>query len=170
MPEAAPARRVETSRDGRRRLGILPKEKSPNRIVGDIRIVEEIEKVARNEVRCLGEVREAVDGLRKLGRATRAMPQLPCDKLWVRCARAHDARQRRRQRTRARPCGIGCIKNNQIGCMPQRGGGRGKAADECNIFRSFQQVAGRIFGEMHEQVGGGESRLERAGSGCRCAL
>src|SRR5215831_6933286 len=54
--------------------------------------------------------------------------------------------------------------------MPERRRSRGKAADECNIFRSFQQVAGRIFGEMHEQVGRSESSFEGAGSGYRRAL
>src|SRR5262245_65873401 len=54
--------------------------------------------------------------------------------------------------------------------MPERRRSRGKTADECNIFCSFQQVAGRIFSEMHEQVGRGESRFEGAGSGYRRAL
>src|SRR5262245_17162890 len=54
--------------------------------------------------------------------------------------------------------------------MPEQRRSRCKAADECNIFCSFQQVAGRIFGEMHEQVGRGESRFEGTGSGYRRAL
>ena len=54
--------------------------------------------------------------------------------------------------------------------MPEREGGRGKAADKGSVFRSFQQVTYRIFRAMHQQVGGDESRFEGAGSGCRRSL
>ncbi len=54
--------------------------------------------------------------------------------------------------------------------MPERGGGRCKAADEGSVFGSFQQIARGIFRGVHEQAGRGKSRFEGARSGYRCAL
>src|SRR5262249_12940425 len=50
------------------------------------------------------------------------------------------------------------------------GGGGGKAAEEGNVFRSFQQIARGIFGAMHEQVRGRDAGLKGAGRERRVSL
>ena len=73
---------------------------------------------------------------------------------------AHDARQRRRQRARARPLRIGHIEHDQIGGAAEQLCGRGKAADEGRIFGAFEKIAAGIV-----------ARRARAGrrSATRCA-
>src|SRR5262249_19298122 len=50
------------------------------------------------------------------------------------------------------------------------GGGGGKAAEEGNVFRSFQQISRGIFGGMHEQVCGRDAGLKGAGRERRVSL
>ena len=126
--------------------------------------------MARDGARRLGEVDEPVDGFRELGCPARTVPQLACDELRIGRARAHDPRQGRGQRTRARAVGVGRIENNEVRRAAERGRGRGEAADEGNVFRSFQQIARGIFGAMHEQVRGRDAGLKGAGSERRIAL
>src|SRR5215471_7470467 len=138
MPKPATPSRVETGRDGGSCCGILPQKEATNAVVRDIRIVQEVEKVARDGARRLREVNEPVDGFRELGCSARTVPQLACDELGGGRARAHDPRQRRGQRTRAWACGIGRIENDEVRRAAERAGSRGEAADEGDVFRSFQ--------------------------------
>src|SRR5262249_37935756 len=100
MPKPATPSGVETGRNGGGGCGVRPQKEATNDLVRDIRIVQEVEKVARDGARRLREVNEPVDGFRELGCSARTMPQLACDELGVGRARAHDLRQGRRQRTR----------------------------------------------------------------------
>ena len=93
MPEPAPARGVEAGRDGGSCRRILPQKETPNAVVRDISIVQEIEKVARDGACRLREVDEPVDGFREFGCSARTVTQLACDELGVGRARAHDPRQ-----------------------------------------------------------------------------
>src|SRR5262245_16424261 len=97
MPKPAPARGVETGRDGGGCRRILPQKETPNALVRDISIVQEIEKVASDGARRLREVDEPVDGFGEFGCSARTVPQLACDELWICRARAHDPRQGRGQ-------------------------------------------------------------------------
>ena len=83
MPKPASARGVETGRDGGSCRRILPQKETPNAVVHDIGIEQEVEKVARDGARRLREVNEPVDGFRELGCSARTMPQLACDELGV---------------------------------------------------------------------------------------
>ena len=78
-------------------------------------------------------------------------------------AAAHDARQRRRQRARARPLRIGHVEHDQIGGAAQQLGRRGKTADEGGVFGAVEQIAGGIVGRMDEEIGGADPMRERAG-------
>ena len=60
-------------------------------------------------------VDQPIDGFGKLGGAARAVPHLAGDEARIDRARPHDARQRRRQRPRARPLRIGHIEHDKIG-------------------------------------------------------
>jgi hypothetical protein len=95
MPKPAPACRVEAGRDGGSCRRILPQKEAPNAIVRDIRIVQEIEKVARDRTRRLSEVDEPVDGFGEFGCSARTVPQLACDEFGIRRARTHDPSQGR---------------------------------------------------------------------------
>src|SRR5262249_56150879 len=92
MQTPAPACRVEAGREGGSCRSILPQKEAPNAIVRDISIVQEIEKVARDRARRLGEVDEPVDGFGELGCSPRTVPQLACDEFWICRARAPDPR------------------------------------------------------------------------------
>ena len=73
MPEPAPARGVEAGRDGGSCRRILPQKETPNAVVRDIGIVQEIEKVARDGACRLREVDEPVDGFREFGCSARTV-------------------------------------------------------------------------------------------------
>ena len=125
--------------------------------------MHEVEAAARHGARGLREVDEAVHRLGEFGRAARPVAHLPGDEARIDRARAHDARQRRRQRTRTRPRRIGVSSMMRSGAAAERGRSRGKAADEGDVFRAFEQIARRIVAGMDQQVRGCDPRREGAG-------
>ena len=125
--------------------------------------MQEIEQFAGDRVGRFGEGDEPVDGLGKLGGAARAVAHLAGDEARIDRARAHDARQRRRQRPRARPLRIGHVEHHQIGGAAEQFCRRGKAADEGRVLGAFEQIAAGIVAGMHQQVGAGDALRERAG-------
>ena len=85
-------------------------------------------------------------------------------------AAAHDPRQRRVQRARARPLRIGHVEHDEIRRATQQGRRGGKAADEGGIFPAFEQVAAGIIARMHQEIGVGDARCESAGDGRGAAV
>ena len=162
MPKAAAARRVEACGNGRRSRGVFPDDKVANGIICHVSFVQEIKIAARHGTRSLREVDQPVHRLRQFGRSARPMAQLTRDELWIHRAGSHDTRQGRRQRTRPRARGIGGVEDDEIGRTAERRRCGGKAADEGDIFRPFQQIADRILGGMDEQVRGGDAGFEGA--------
>ena len=92
------ARRVAptASGDGGRCGGIFPHKEIADNLVHDIGVIQEIEKVARDGLRCLRKVGEPVDRFGEFGCAARPMPQLSRDEFRVGRTRAYDPRQRSR--------------------------------------------------------------------------
>ena len=72
-------------------------------------------------------------------------------------AAAHDPRQRRVERPRARPLRIGEVEHDQIGGAAERRRRGGKAADEGGVLGAFEQIAAGIVARMHQQVGAGDA-------------
>ena len=57
---------------------------------------------------------------------------------------AHHPRDRRRQRARARPGGIGGVEHHHVRPPAERRHRRGEAADEADVRRALEQVAPRV--------------------------
>ena len=115
-----------------------------------------------------GRLREGdqpVDGLGEFGGAARAVAHLPGDEARVDRARPHDARQRRRQRSRARPLRIGQVEHDEIDGAAEQFCRGGKAADEGCVLGAFQEIAAGIVARMHQKVGRGDALREGAGRG-----
>ena len=119
-----------------------------------------IEQLAGDRVGRFREGGEAVDGFGKLGRAARAVPHLAGDEARIDRARPHDARQRRRQRTRPRPLRIGHVEHNQVDRPAEELRRRGEAADERHILGAFQEIAARIVAGVHEKIRGDDAPCE----------
>ena len=66
--------------------------------------------------------------------------------------------------------GIGGVENDEIGRAPERGRSRSEPTDERDIFRSFQQIAYRIFGGMDEHIRGCDPGFKCARRGRRYAI
>ena len=113
----SPCRRAASSRSAIARggRGIFAQQKVAHRRVGEIGVVQQIEQLARHRAGRLREVDQPVDGLGELGGAARAVAHLPGDEARVDRARPHDARQRRGERSRARPLRIGQVEHHEIG-------------------------------------------------------
>ena len=170
MPKSAAARGVEARGNRRRSRGVFPNDKVADDVICHVGFVQKIEIAARHGTRSLREIDKPVHRLREFGRAARSMPQLARDELWIHRAGSHDPRQSRRQRTRPRPRGIGGVENDEIGRAPERGRSRSEPTDERDIFRSFQQIAYRIFGGMDEHIRGCDPGFKCARRGRRYAI
>ena len=125
--------------------------------------MHEIEQFAGDRAGGFREGDEPVDGLGKLGGAARAVAHLPGDEARIDRARPHDARQRRRQRPRARPLRIGHVEHDEIGRAAEQFRRRGEAADEGGVLGAFKKIAAGIVARMHEHVGAGDALREGAG-------
>ena len=170
MPEAAPPRGIEPLGNRRGGLGIFAQQKVAHLRVGDIGLVQQIEQFAGDRAGRFRKGDQPIDGLGKLGGAARAVAHLAGDEARIDRARAHDARQRRRQRPRARPLRIGHVEHDEIGRAAEHFRRRGKAADEGGILGAFEQIARRIVAGMHEQIGAGDALREGAGRRVRFAI
>ncbi len=107
---------------------------------------------------------QPVDGFGKLRGAARAVAHLAGDEARIDRARPHDARQRRRQRPRARPLRIGHVEHDQIGGAAEQLRRRGKAADEGGILGAFKKIARRDRrSRCTSSVGVGDALRESAG-------
>ena len=127
--------------------------------IGEIGVVHQIEERARHRAGRLREGDQPVDGFGQLGRATRAVAHEAGDEARIDGAAAHDPRQRRVERARARPLRIGDVEHDEIGrAAEHRRRGR-KAADEGGVFPAFEQIAAGIIARMHQQIGAGDARL-----------
>ena len=94
------------------------------------------------------------------------MPHLPGDEARIDRAHAHDARQRRRQGSRARALRIGQVEHDEIDGAAEHFCRRREAADEGHVFRTFQKIARRIVARMDQEVGRCNALRESA----RCSV
>ena len=112
-----PCRRAASSRSAMRarQPRIFAQQKVAHRAVGDIGVVQRDRTIRSATAPVVSrEGDKPVDGFGQLGGAARAVAHLPGDEARVDRARPHDPRQRRRQRSRARPLRIGDVEHDEI--------------------------------------------------------
>ena len=162
MPQPFAPRCFQPLGNGARSVGVLAHQKVPHAWIAEIGVMHQIEQGTRDFAGGLGEIGEPVDRLGELRRAPRAVAHLAFDEARIDGAAAHDASERRRKRPRARALGIGHIEHDQLRHVAERGGSRGKAADEGRVLRAFEQIARRIVGAVQQKIGGSHASREAA--------
>ncbi len=163
-------RAAATLGDDARGGGVFAHQERAHPLVADIGVVDRLDERAGNGVGGLGKTDQPVDRFGEFRRAARPVPHLALDEARIGGARPDDAANRFRDRARPRARRVGRVEHDDVGIAAEGGDRGGKAADEGDIGRAFENVAARVVAGVDEQVGLGYAAGECARRGLALAV